>query len=189
MIKNIIFDWSGVINDDVITVHRAIMAMFKKFGVREISLDEFKKEWEQPHMRFYNKYGIFTTGEEKKVVEEEKVLYSAAYNSMLSKYPIKPHSHIKDTLQNFKKAGIKMIVISSNLRETLLSDIEEFGLQGIFDEINSDVHDKTEDIEETIQRNNFKTEETIFIGDTAHEVGAGKKFEKRGQLYFLVNFS
>lgn len=170
MIKNIIFDWSGVINDDLLTVYKTIMEIFKKFRVKEISLEEFKKEWEQPYMRFYNKYGIFT----KLPREEEKVVYGSTYNSIVFKYPPKLYPHIKDILQKFKKAGINMIVISSNLRETLLSDIEEFGLQGLFSEINSDVHDKAEDIQETIQRNNFNPKETIFIGDTTHEVKAGK---------------
>jgi len=67
-----------------------------------------------------------------------------------------------------------MIVISSNAREHLLSDIKKANLHGIFSEINSEVHDKSEDIRETIARNNFNPEETIFIGDTAHEVEAGK---------------
>jgi methionine--tRNA ligase beta chain len=174
MIKNIIFDWSGVINDDLVTVHCAIMGMFKEFGVKELSLEEFKQEWEQPHMRFYNRYGLFTKGGEKKNIEEEIKLYRACYKSALVQHPIKPFPHIKETLQDLKKAGIKMIVISSNLRETLLSDIEEFGLQGIFNEINSEVHDKAEDIAETIKRNKFNPEETVFVGDTPHEVQAGK---------------
>lgn len=170
MIKNIIFDWSGVVNDDLMTVYKTVMEIFKKFGVKEISLEEFKEAWEQPYMRFYNKYGILT----KLPREEEKAVYGATYNSMVSRYSPKPYSYIKDTLQKFKKAGINMIVISTNFRETLLSDIKEFGLQGIFNEINSDVYDKAEDIQETIQRNNFNPEETIFIGDTAHEVEVGK---------------
>jgi len=52
MIKNVIFDWSGVINDDLVTVYKAIMAIFQKLGAKEISLEEFKREWEQPHMRY-----------------------------------------------------------------------------------------------------------------------------------------
>jgi len=174
MIKNVILDWSGVINDDLVTVYKSIMVIFHKSGAKELSLEEFKREWEQPHMRFYNKYGMFTDSDEKKNIEEEIALYRASYNSVLAQYPIKPFPYIKNTLQKFKRAGIKMIIISSNLRETLLSDIEEFGLQGIFSEINSDVHDKAADIKETIQRNGFNPVETIFVGDTPHEVSAGK---------------
>lgn len=169
MIKNIIFDWSGVINDDLLTVYKTVMAIFQKYGVGEISLEEFKKEWEQPYMRFYNKYGITRLSREKEVD-----LYLPLYKSMASRYQPKAYSHIKDTLEKFKEAGINMIVISSNIRETILSDIRDFGLDGMFNEINGDIHDKAEVVHEIIDRNNFNPEETIFIGDTAHEVEAGK---------------
>lgn len=174
MIKNIIFDWSGVVNDDLVTVYQAIMAMFREWGAKELSLEEFKQEWEQPHMRFYNRYGLFNKGDEKQNILEESKLYCSCYKSTLLQYPVKPVRGIKEALQEFKKAGIRMIVVSSNLRETLLSDIEEFGLQGIFGEINSDVHDKAADIKETMERNRFNPAETIFVGDTPHEVQAGR---------------
>lgn len=169
MIKNIIFDWSGVISDDLIPVYNANMITFKKHGAKRISLEEFKREWEQPYMLFYNKYMPELTK------EKQDTAYKVAYEEALLKYPPKPYSHIKDTLQKFKKAGINMIIISSNLSEALLSDIKEFSFNGLFDEINSEVHDKAEIIQETIKRNQFNPEETIFIGDTTHEVDAGKK--------------
>ena len=56
MIKNIIFDWSGLINNDFPAVYNAIMSIFEKYGVKRISSEEFKKEWVQPYMVFYNKY-------------------------------------------------------------------------------------------------------------------------------------
>ncbi len=169
MIKNIIFDWSGVINDDLFTVYKTVMVIFQKYGVEEISLEEFKKEWEQPYTRFYSKYGITRLSREKEVD-----LYLPLYKSMASQYQPKAYSNIKDTLERFKEAGINMIVVSSSIRETILSDIQDFSLEGMFNEINSDIHDKTEVIHEIIDRNNFNPEETIFIGDTAHEVEAGK---------------
>ena len=169
MIKNIIFDWSGVINDDLTTVYKTAMAIFQKYSVKEISLGEFKKEWEQPYMVFYNKYGITRLSR-----EEEVALYLPLYKAMTLKYPPKAVAGIRDTLLKFKAAGINMITLSSNVRETILFDIQEFGLGGIFSEINSDIHDKAEFIHEIIARNGFKPEETIFIGDTSHEVEAGK---------------
>ena len=168
MIKNIIFDWSGVINDDLIIVYNATMILFKERGAKEISLEEFKREWEQPYMLFYNKYLP------KLSKEEVEVAFKKAHNIAISKYPSKPYSHIKETLQKFKKAGINMIVISSNFYETISSDIKEFSLNGLFNEINGEVHDKAEIIRETIGRNQFNPKETIFIGDTTHEVRAGK---------------
>jgi phosphoglycolate phosphatase len=170
MIKNIIFDWSGVIGDDLHTVHKVVLAIFKKFGVKEISLEEFRKEWEKPYMLFYRKYGISGISR-----EEEVIIYRSLYEKISVKYPPRAYPKIKDTLIKFKKAGINMIILSSKLKNSILSDIEEFNLQGLFTEINSEIHDKNDVIQETLKRNNFNLQETVFVGDTTHEVNVGKK--------------
>lgn len=169
MIKNIIFDWSGVIVDDLVAVHRATMILFKKFNAREISLSEFRREWEQPYMLFYDKYNIPID------IEKEKNLFNPMYKSVALEYPPKLYPNIKDALERFKEAGKKMIVLSSSLDENIFREMEMLGLFGLFNEINGGVHDKAEVIHETIERNNFNPKETIFIGDTTHEVEAGKK--------------
>jgi len=168
MIKNVIFDWSGVINDDLAAVHNAAMIIFKKFGAKRISLKEFKKEWEQPYMLFYNKYLPQLTK------EEEDAAFWVAYKKAIKAYPLRPYSHIKNALQKFKGVGINMIILSSNPYGYLLSEIKKFGLQGLFNEVNGEVHDKTKVIRKIIKRNQFNPRETIFIGDTNHEIDAGK---------------
>lgn len=169
MIRNIIFDWSGVIVDDLVAVHKTTMLLFKEMGAGEISLEEFKKEWEQPYMLFYEKYNVPID------LEKESILFKLFYKSVSLEDPSKPCSSVKDTLERFKKSGLNMIVLSSSLTESIMNEIERFGLQSIFNEINGGVHDKAEVIQEMIERNNFNPRETIFIGDTTHEVEAGKK--------------
>jgi len=169
MIRNIIFDWSGVIVDDLVAVHKTTMLLFKKLGAEEISLAEFKKEWEQPYLLFYNKYNIAIKR------EREQAMFRLLYKSVSSEHPTMLYPFVKETLERFQKSGIKMIVVSSSLFENIMDDIERFGLHGLFNEINGDIHDKAEIIQETIERNNFNPEETIFIGDTTHEVEAGRK--------------
>jgi phosphoglycolate phosphatase-like HAD superfamily hydrolase len=168
MIKNIIFDWSGVINDDLLTVYNAAMINFEKFGAKRISLEEFKKEWEQPYMVFYYKYLPEVTK------EEQDTGYKIAYKEAVSKYPFKAYSNIKETLKKFRNLGIDMIILSSNPLEFLLSEAKQFGLKKLFKEFNGGVHDKAKAIQEIIRRNQFKPHDTIFIGDTTHEVKAGK---------------
>lgn len=169
MIKNIIFDWSGVIIDDLVPVHKTTMRLFKELGVQEISLEEFKKEWEQPYMLFYNKYNVPIRR------EEEQILFRKLYRLTSLEQPSSLFPSVMDTLDRFKKSGINMIVVSSSSLENITNEIERFGLHGLFSEINADVHDKAEIINETMERNNFNPEETIFIGDTTHEVEAGRR--------------
>ena len=70
MIKNIIFDWSGVIKDAVEDHGWVVNKMFKNLGGKEMSLEEMQQNWEQPYMKFWNKYFPNMTLE-----EEQKVYY------------------------------------------------------------------------------------------------------------------
>jgi phosphoglycolate phosphatase-like HAD superfamily hydrolase len=54
--KNIIFDWSGVVKDCVQSQLWIVNRIFEKYGVAPISLEEFRANWEQPPALFYQKY-------------------------------------------------------------------------------------------------------------------------------------
>jgi phosphoglycolate phosphatase-like HAD superfamily hydrolase len=169
MIKSVIFDWSGVILDDLKAVHRATMLLFQEFGVKELSLEEFKKSWIQPYMLFYNKHLINTSE------KEERALFKRFYRKAVKEYPPRPFPGIKQALNRFKQAGVMMLVLSSNGKENIFKEKEMFGLEGLFDEINAEVHDKREVIEEILKRNCLDPGKTLCIGDTTHEVDAGRK--------------
>lgn len=166
MVKNIIFDWSGVIKDAVLGHLWIVNQIFKKFGAKEISLEELRENWVQPYMRFYDKYLPDLT------IEKEQ----DAYKKAISECPqeAKPFSGIAELIKKFKEKGIRMAVLSSDLSDTILPEVEKFGLKGVFEEIVSDSHDKEESISGIMKRNNFRPEETIFIGDSNHEVEVGK---------------
>jgi len=56
MIKNIIFDWSGTLSDDLIPVYTATMNIFKKIGLKKIPLNKYRTEFRLPYMTFYHKF-------------------------------------------------------------------------------------------------------------------------------------
>ncbi len=166
MIKNIIFDWSGVISDSIERHLIVVNKMFNSFGVRSISIEELKENWEQPYMRFYTKYLPNIK------LEDEQIAYTKA---MLESGKCDPYSGIVELIKKIKGNGKKLVVISSDVTETLLSEVRDFGLDQIFLEIVSDAHDKTNDLLKIIHRENFNLEETVFIGDSNHEIEEGKK--------------
>ena len=140
--------------------------IFKEYGLKEITLIDLKENWEQPYMRFYNKYLPNLT------IEEEQVAYKRA----LTKSPqARAYPGIVEAIKTFKSGGIKIAVLSSDFPETLLPEIEYFGLEGIFSKVITDVHNKTEGIQKLVKECNFKLEETIFIGDSNHEIEEGQK--------------
>jgi phosphoglycolate phosphatase len=167
MFKNIIFDWSGVIKDAVEDHVWVINRMFKNLGAKEMTLEEMQQNWEQPYMKFWNKYYPEMTLE-----EEQKIYYQAILHEDCP--PAKPYPGIVGLIKKLKKKNIFMAVLSSDAPETVLPEIKNFDLENIFDDLEIKVHDKSEVIESLISRNNFKKEETVFIGDTNHEIEVGK---------------
>ena len=168
MFKNIIFDWSGVVKDAVDAQLWTVNKMFKSVGLREISLEEMKENWEQPYMLFYNKYVPSWS-----LAQEQEAYYKA-----ISKedYP-DAHSYagVVELIKKLNKKGVQMVILSSDSTNNIFSEIKQFGLENIFKEVVMDIHDKSEKIHELIEKNRFKKEETIFIGDSNHEVEVGKQ--------------
>jgi dTMP kinase len=168
IIKNVIFDWSGVIKDAVQDHVWVVNRMFKNLGDKEINLEEIRQNWEQPYMKFWNKYYPEMT------LEEEQKIY---YEAILSKDcpPAKIYPGIIELIKKLKTRGVAMAVLSSDPPETLLEEVKKFGLENIFCEVINKIHDKADGINGLMERNNFKKEETVFIGDTNHEIEVGKR--------------
>lgn len=165
MIKNIIFDWSGVISDDFICVYKACMIVMKKLMNKEISLEQFKRDFVLPYMNFWHKYL-------PKVTKEEiDKLYHPAIHEVGE--PL-AYSGIKKVLVELKKNKINMIIVSSCVQKKLDKEVMDYGLADIFQEVNGSVHNKAEEIHEILKRNKFKPLETAYLGDMDHDIEAGK---------------
>lgn len=166
MIHNLIFDWSGVISDNIRNVYSVAMVIFKKYGAEPITLEEFRETWDQPYMVFYDKHLPAVS------LADEAVLFR---NEIMKRPPASAFPGVPEVLRKLRQSGKHMIVISGDIRETIFPEIERFGLAGVFSEVNYNIHDKVAVIEEIVARNRFQKSRTMFIGDTTHEVEAGRK--------------
>ena len=164
--KNIIFDWSGVVNDSLERHLRVVNKMFKSFGVSEIDLEELRENWEQPCLQFYRKYLPNITLEEEQVAYAKALSESGKCNS----YP-----GMIELIKKLKGNGKNLIVISSDISDALISEVRDFGLDKTFSRIVTDAHDKTKELVKIIEKEKFNLDETVFIGDSNHEIESGKK--------------
>lgn len=166
MIRNVIFDWSGVVKDCVEDQLVIANKKLKHFGAKEISMEELKEEWCQPWMDFYNKYIPFATMEEQE----------AFYKKVNSKSPkAKSYPGLPELIKKVKESGAKLFVVSSDYSETILGEVKDFGLEGVFDGVVFGVHDKEEPVREIVESGKLEKGGTIFVGDSNHEIDVGKK--------------
>jgi phosphoglycolate phosphatase-like HAD superfamily hydrolase len=165
-VKNIIFDWSGVIsNDKKVNCYEAGMRVFERFGVKRISYSIFCSEFDLPYMRFYRRYITAPTKEVEKIYSEE-----------VKKLPLpKWYPEAKKVLMHLKKQGYHMTIFSSMSTERLNDEIKHHRMMHIFVNPKSAVRDKVLAFKGFVNENGYKSNETIYVADTAHDIHAAKK--------------
>jgi len=163
--KNIIFDWSGVIKDAFKSHLWVVNRIFKSHGLKEFTLEELKNEWEEPFMIFFNKYLPDLTLDEERIEYREGVLNKDYPKS-------KPYPGIIELIRKFKENGYFIAVITSDLEDSVFPEIKEYGLENFFSDIVFKVHDKTEAVKGLITKNFLKLDETIIVGDSNNEITA-----------------
>lgn len=165
MIKNIIFDWSGVINDNVSTTHCAAMAVLKHFGATEMELDEFRNVWQMPYMKFYNRYLPDLTN------EQQHSIYRDAY-VRCPKPEIYPG--MAEFLKRCQNQGVKLFVVSSDPKTHILREIDEYGLNGVFEKVVYEIHEKADAVRQIVQEYGLSAENSVFVGDSDYEIEVGR---------------
>jgi pyrophosphatase PpaX len=167
MLKNIIFDWSGVINDNAYPVYQSVMAVFDFLNAKRISFEEFKREWRQPYMDFYHKYIP-----NMELTQELKDIY---LQNILKFDKNKSFFGIVGLIKKLKDSGLKLFVITSDLPDTIANQIKAFGLENIFNKVVVESHDKTDDLKKIVKKYSLNIKETAFVGDSNHEIESGQK--------------
>lgn len=165
MIKNIIFDWSGVINDNVDDFVEHVSEMFEEAGGQKISKNELREKWTQPYMNFYNLYFPEWTLDEQK----------ARYQKNVSKFTTRHiHPGMYDLLSTLRDLNKKIYLITGDSAITLNQELDEYDVRDYFDKIIFDSHDKIDDLKELMTSEKLNIEQTAFVGDTIHEVECSK---------------
>lgn len=166
MIRNIVFDWSGTISNDLQQVYETVMKMFDHFGIGRISLDEFRDSYTLPYMVHARMFGIKASKEEVDAV--------FAQNFRNAGFP-NPIPGAEKTLQSFKLSGKRMIVLSSHNQMFLEEEAKRFfGNASYFGSLFGDVQDKIRGIAPILKSVSFDPKETLLVGDTEHDINAGR---------------
>jgi phosphoglycolate phosphatase len=166
MMRNIIFDWSGTLSNNVEIFHKACDIIFQKLGREPISDDEKKLHFNIPYMLFWNRYFPDLTQEEEHKIFTETMI-------KLEKPEL--YDGVTEVLQGLKAKGIRMFLISSDDYATLDPELEKSGISDLFEEVLGLIHEKEPAIREMITKHELDTAETMFVGDSSGEMETAKK--------------
>ncbi|MBD3310388.1 HAD hydrolase-like protein [Candidatus Woesearchaeota archaeon] len=165
MIRNMIFDWSGTLSDDIMAVYRSVMGVFRRFGLESISLERFRQEFRLPYKDWYHKY----------IPDANMAQLQRMFEEELAAFPRpKLYPGVKDILEYLENKNINIVMLSAHVRGEIEAELRDSGFQDSFLQINAPVFDKRKAIREVLESNSFRPEETAYVGDMLHDIETAK---------------
>jgi len=162
MFRNLIFDWSGTLVDDLGPVLEATNAVLAAKGLKTLDRESFRRSFRLPYREFYEELlpGI--------ALEELEALFRPAFDAALTPVTVLPHA--REKLDWCAALGIRTFVLTSMDALAFDRQLEDFGLRGHFEATYSGVMDKREMIHRILADHRLDPAETAFVGDMVHDV-------------------
>ena len=165
MIKNLIFDWSGTLVDDLDPVVATTNAVLGHFGRDPLTREKFLEHFELPYTRFYERY-----------LPEVPIADAAAL--YLRYFPegggkVVEIDGARRFLDAAKERGMRLFILTSVPQSHWEEQAEAVGMRDYFEESWTAVVDKAEFCPGKISEVGLSPSETAFVGDMRHDIDAG----------------
>ncbi len=163
--RNVIFDWSGTISDDFGVLYEIAMELFEEHGVKRVTREEFLRSYTLPYMASINRF--FNVSKEEWDSKFGKRWHEKGFP--------KPFPDALETLEFLKEKGVRMCVFTSHPEDFIMREMKlYFNKKNFFISVYAGVYDKRKVIHELVKALNFIPKETLFVGDTVHDIETGK---------------
>jgi phosphoglycolate phosphatase-like HAD superfamily hydrolase/ADP-ribose pyrophosphatase YjhB (NUDIX family) len=166
VIRNIIFDWSGTLVDDLPAVLKASNFVLTQSGKPAMSLAKFRAEFALPFTRFYDRH---TPGVP---VEKLEAWFHGEFRQAQASVNELPHA--REFLEFCRAKKFRTFLLSTIHAEHFATQCRVTGFDAFLDKPYTGVRDKREKIHEVLQENNLRPDETLFIGDMEHDIAAAR---------------
>jgi phosphoglycolate phosphatase-like HAD superfamily hydrolase/ADP-ribose pyrophosphatase YjhB (NUDIX family) len=162
VIRNIIFDWSGTLVDDLPAVLKASNYVLAQAGQPEMSLEQFRAEFSLPFTKFYDRHTPHVP-----MPQLEDWFHSSFKVAQASVIEL---PHARDFLKFCRAKKFRTFLLSTVHADHFKVQCGVTGFDVYLDRPYTDVWDKREKIHDILAENNLKPDETLFIGDMEHDI-------------------
>lgn len=162
MFRNLIFDWSGTLVDDLGPVIEATNAVLTSYGVPEFDRESFRRAFRLPYREFYQDLLPHVA------LEELEARFRPAFDSAITPVTILPHA--REKLDWCRALGIRTFVCTSMDATAFQRQLVQLELADHFEATYASVLDKREVIHEILAAHHLDPIETAFVGDMTHDI-------------------
>jgi phosphoglycolate phosphatase len=166
VIRNLIFDWSGTLVDDLSAVWQTVNHVLKQAGRAEVTLDRFRDDFCPSFSRFY--------ADHLSHVEPAQVTdwFNAHFPSVQDSVVALPHA--REFLEFARAQGVRMVVLTAVHEPHFIVQARATGFGEFFQRAYTGVWEKTKRIHDLLREQDFDPAETLFIGDTQQDIETAK---------------
>lgn len=164
MFKNIIFDWSGTLVDDLALTLEASNYVFSQYGKPPLTRDEFRAEFQLPYPNYY---ASVLPG-----VDLEDLENHFRHAFRVSVMPVYVLPHAREFLEFCHKQGIRCFILTSVDPSDFDVQCRDLGMTDFFEGIHSGIRHKDTYIHQLLAQHGLLPSETAFVGDMQHDIHA-----------------
>jgi phosphoglycolate phosphatase len=162
VIRNIIFDWSGTLVDDLPAVLKASNFVLTQAGKSEMSLEEFRAEFSLPFTNFYNRHTPHVP------MPQLEAWFHAEFKRAQAVVCELPHA--RAFLEFCRAKKMRMFLLSTVHNDHFLVQCRVTGFGTFLEKPYTGVWDKRQKIHDILRENDLRPGETLFIGDMQHDI-------------------
>ena len=162
MIRNIIFDWSGTLVDDLPAVLKASNFVLSQAGKPEMSLEEFRAEFALPFKKFYDRHTPDVP------MPQLEAWFHASFKQAQDSVIELPHA--RAFLEFCRAQKLRTFLLSTVHGDYFRTQCRVTGFDAFLDRPYTDVWDKRKKIHDILAENNLLPDETLFVGDMEHDI-------------------
>jgi phosphoglycolate phosphatase-like HAD superfamily hydrolase/ADP-ribose pyrophosphatase YjhB (NUDIX family) len=166
VIRNIIFDWSGTLVDDLPAVWKATNYVLAQAKCAEMSLEEFRAEFCLPHTIFYEKHTPHIPSPQL-----ETWFHSEFRRSQDSVCEL---PHAREFLEFCRQHKLRTFLLSTVHADHFATQEAVTGFGKYLDKPYIGIWDKRKKIHDILKENNLNPDETLFIGDMQHDIDTAR---------------
>lgn len=162
MFRNLIFDWSGTLVDDLGPVIEATNAVLAHYALPPLDREGFRRRFRLPYREFYAEMLPHVP------LEELEARFRTAFDGALTPVTVLPHA--REKLAWCAALGIRTFVLTSMDGPAFERQLDAFGLRARFEATYAGVLDKRDLIHQILTTHGLDPAETAFVGDMTHDV-------------------
>jgi phosphoglycolate phosphatase-like HAD superfamily hydrolase/ADP-ribose pyrophosphatase YjhB (NUDIX family) len=162
VIRNVIFDWSGTLVDDLPAVWKATNYVLSQAQMAEWPLEKFRAEFCLPFTVFYDRHVPHVPLPQLESWYHDRF---RAEQESVSELP-----HARQFLEFCRNRKMRLFLLSSVRGDHYAVQAAVTAFGGFFESAYVEVRDKRQKIHEILQENRLQPEETLFVGDMQHDI-------------------